>query len=79
MMKNLLFIVNDYLEQSDWKDLAFVKLCLCSVGIIIGLFVPVKAKKPVLTASACVFVLTYLPLMAKLFHILFRKPYSRDF
>ncbi len=78
-MKNLFFIANEYLEQSDWKDLTVIKLCLCSIGVMIGLLVPSKAKKTVMMTAVCVFVLTYLPLMLKLFKVVFHKPYSRDF
>ena len=44
-MKNLFFIANEYIQQSDWKDLALIKFCLFSMGVIIGLFVPSRSKK----------------------------------
>lgn len=78
-MKNLFMIANEYIRQSDWKDLAMIKFCLFSIGVIIGLFVPSRSKKVVLMTASCVFVITYLPLMIKLFRMIFTKPYSRDF
>jgi hypothetical protein len=78
-MRNLFAIANEYLRQSDWKDLALIKFCLFSMGVLIGVLVPSRAKRPVIMASVCVFVLTYLPLMAKLFQIIFHRSYSKDF
>ena len=46
-MKNLFFIANEYIQQSDWKDLALIKFCLFSMGVIIGLFVPSRDRKSV--------------------------------
>lgn len=65
---NFLFRAADrYLQDSDWKTLAIIKFCLCSMGILIGCFVPEKQKKYAAAGSAAVFVGTYIPLMAKLF------------
>ena len=58
-MKNLFFIANEYIQQSDWKDLALIKFCLFSMGVIIGLFVPSRSKKVVLMTACCVFVITH--------------------
>ena len=78
-MKNLFAIANEYLRQSDWKNLALMKCGLLSLGVLIGVLVPSKAKRPVIMATVCVFILTYLPLAVKLFERIFRKPYSRNF
>lgn len=78
-MKNLFAIANEYLRQSDWKNLALMKYCLLSLGVLIGVLVPSKAKRPVIMVTVCVFILTYLPLAVKLFERIFRKPYSRNF
>ena len=56
-----------------------MKCCLLSLGVLIGVLVPSKAKRPVIMATVCVFILTYLPLAVKLFERIFRKPYSRNF
>ena len=33
-MKRILEIGNRYAEQSDWKDFALTKFCLCAMGIV---------------------------------------------
>lgn len=71
-MKKLLELGNQYLKQSDWKDLALIKFCLCAMGVIIGMQFPKKYRKTVTTVAAVVFVATYIPLMAKLFKIMFQ-------
>ena len=60
---------NRYAKESTWKDFALVKFCLFSMGLIVGALVPQKQKKKVIGASACVFLATYIPLMAKVFRI----------
>lgn len=65
-MKKLFDLANEYVKQSDWKDLALIKLCLCAMGILIGCSVPHRYKKIVITGSVAVFFITYIPLMAKL-------------
>lgn len=59
--------------STDWRDLALVKFCLCAIGVLLGLCVPARHKKPVAGLAACVFLVTYIPLMAKFFRVLFRK------
>ena len=53
------------------KQLALIKLCLCAIGIIIGVNIAPKHKKAVTAAAAGVFAVTYVPLMAKFFKIIF--------
>jgi hypothetical protein len=43
------------------------------MGIIIGNQVPTKHKKAVVTGALGVFVVTYIPLMEKLFKVAIRK------
>lgn len=44
-MKKLFELGNQYVKESDWKDLALIKCCLCSMGIIIGTQVAPKHRK----------------------------------
>ena len=44
-MKKLLELGNDYAANSDWTDFALAKFCLCAMGILIGIGIPVKKKK----------------------------------
>lgn len=77
-MKNLFELGNQYAKESDWKDFALVKLCLCSMGIVIGGQIAPKYRKPATAVAAGVFVATYIPLMAKLFKIMLRKSDETD-
>ncbi|MGN0636983.1 MAG: permease of phosphate ABC transporter [Huintestinicola sp.] len=70
-MQKLFEYAEKYIEGSSWKDLALIKFCLCAMGIIIGANIAPKHKKAVTAAAAGVFVLTYIPLMAKFFKIVF--------
>lgn len=72
-MNKLFDYANQYVKESDWKDLALVKFCLCAMGILIGLSLPEKYKKPVAACAAFVFVASYIPLMRKFFGIVFGK------
>ena len=60
---------NQYCRASTWKTMAALKLCLFSMGIIVGVLLPERCKVPVLVIFGVVFVVTYIPLMAKLFRI----------
>lgn len=72
-MKQLLEIGNLYAKESDWKDFALVKICLCSMGILIGGQISAKYRKRVTEVAAVLFLFTYIPLMIKLFRILMRR------
>ena len=65
-MKNLFAIADEYLRQSDWRDLALIKFCLFSMGVLAGVLAPKNRRKLVVSLAAATFVVTYLPLMAKL-------------
>ncbi|MCI8598293.1 MAG: permease of phosphate ABC transporter [Lachnospiraceae bacterium] len=64
-MKNLFCYADKYLQKSNWKDMAMLKFCLFSIGILIGMRIPEKGKKKVGIAALLVFLITYIPLMAK--------------
>lgn len=63
-------IGNQYAKESDWKDFALVKLCLCAMGVLMGIAVPQKHRKTAVWTAMGVFVVTYIPLMLKLFRII---------
>ncbi|MGN0777905.1 MAG: permease of phosphate ABC transporter [Aristaeellaceae bacterium] len=62
-------IANRYCRESTWKTLAVLKFCLLSLGIVIGVLLPQSCKVPVLIIFGIIFVVTYVPLMAKLFRL----------
>lgn len=72
-MKCLFCCADKYLQKSTWKDLALLKICLFSVGILIGMQVPEKNKKQVGILALFVFLVTYLPLMTKFVRIVWKK------
>lgn len=72
-MKKLFALADQYLRESNWRDLALIKFCLCAMGILLGLAVAPRHKRKVGLAAAGVFAATYIPLMAKLAKIAFRK------
>lgn len=77
-MKKLFKCADQYLQESDWKDLALIKFCLCAIGIMIGLCVPKEKKKYPFLAAAAVFVVTYIPLMAKFGRIVVRSVREKE-
>lgn len=64
-MKKLFSAANTYIAEMNWKDMALVKLCLCAMGILLGLAAPKKARKWVAFGAIGVFVATYLSLMMR--------------
>lgn len=70
-MKKLFEIGDQYAKESSWKDFALIKFCLCAMGIVIGTKVTPKYKETVTRVSVAVFIATYIPLMAKVFKIMF--------
>ena len=49
-MHNLFKLADSYVEKSDWKDLAMIKICLCGLGMVIGSSLSPKYKREVMTA-----------------------------
>ena len=63
-MKRLFDCADRYIQSRDWKMLAFLKFCLCAIGVLLGLSVPGKHKKCAAAGAIGVFLATYIPLMA---------------
>lgn len=72
-MRELLELGNRYARKSSWTDFALVKFCLFSMGLIAGTQIKEKCKKPAICAAIFVFLITYIPLMLKLFGIAANK------
>lgn len=80
-MKRLFDCANHYVQARDWKMLAYLKFCLCAIGVMLGLFVPEKHRKTALGAAAGIFLATYIPLMADFLSFalrFFRKKTEND-
>lgn len=69
-MKRILDIAQGYLERSDWKTISVLKVCLFSLGVLCGLQICEKHKKPARYVAGGVFLLTYIPLLVKLFRVM---------
>lgn len=72
-MINFFKLGDQYAAESTWKDFALVKFCLCAIGVMIGTMIPKKHKQTALRAAETVFLVTYIPLMTKVFRILLRN------
>lgn len=71
-MKKMINSANEFIKQCQWTDIALLKFCLCAMGIMIGLGISKNKKKPVLIAAFTIFIITYIPLMAKYLLVLKR-------
>ena len=68
-MKKLLDIADRYVEASDWKTIAVLKFCLFSLGILAGMSIPRRCRRPACLCAAALFLSTYIPLMRKLYRV----------
>lgn len=68
-MKKLLEYGNEFARQSTWKDFALVKICLLAMGLMWGMALPKKAKKPAVFVAVAAFAATYVPLILKLLRV----------
>lgn len=72
-MKRIFASADEFVRESDWKDLAVLKFCLLSLGLLAGMQIAERCKKGVRIAASIVFTLTYIPLMVKYLRILMGK------
>lgn len=63
-MKRIFDCADSYVQSRDWKMLALVKFCLCSIGVLLGISVTEKHKKSTGGFALGVFLATYFSLMA---------------
>ena len=69
-MKRVFSSANEFIRESNWKDLAVLKFCLLSLGLLAGTQIAERRKKGVGITASVVFVLTYTLLMVKYLRIL---------
>lgn len=72
-MKKLMGWAEDYLKICTWKDMALLKFCLGSLGVLIGLQVPKQQKKPAAWIAGLIFVVTYVAVMGKFIGTILRS------
>lgn len=63
--KDFIQIANEFIKEMHVTDMAVLKFCLMSLGIIVGICLPKKWKRPALFTALFVFIVTYLPLVMK--------------
>lgn len=54
------------MKEMDLEDMAALKICLLSMGLLGGIALPLKWKKPGAFFGSVLFIGTYLPLMTRL-------------
>ncbi|MBE7720562.1 hypothetical protein [Lacrimispora indolis] len=64
-MKGMCECADVFVQKCSVKDFALLKICLCAVGIMVGLMIPEKKKKWPLMAAGVVFVFSYILIMGK--------------
>mgnify|MGYP007121846675 CR=1 FL=1 len=72
-MGKLFVYADDYIKRSSWKDLAMIKFCLFSIGVLAGMRIPEKNRKQAGVAAAVIFAVTYVPLMAKFVSVVMER------
>ena len=72
-MKKLFEAANRYVESSDWKTISVLKVCLISLGMMVGMLIRPKHKKPVFAGALGAFLLTDVPLTLKFYRIFTEK------
>lgn len=63
---------NQYVRESDWKTIALLKLCLCAMGVMVGLKIPRRKAQVVGCAAFFVFLACYVPLIWKMVELVLR-------
>lgn len=64
-MKQLIAAGNLFLKKMDLTDLALVKLCTGSLGVLLGLRAARKHRKGTGFVAGVMFLLTLLPILAR--------------
>ena len=72
-MNNLFKAADKYAGEADWKELGLLKICLLSLGMLLGMKFAPKHRKTLFGICLTMFVVTYIPLMAKFFRLLTAK------
>ena len=63
-MKKIFSAVACFLESGSWKNLVLLKICLCALGVLVGLAMPARHKRAAAWTASAIFAASYIPLMA---------------
>ena len=66
-----------YAAQSNWRDFALVKLCLCSMGVLLGMCVPPWRKRQAAFWVGGLFFMTYIALLFRFLPFLMGREKGR--
>ncbi|MBR2676343.1 MAG: hypothetical protein IKE28_05485 [Solobacterium sp.] len=69
-MKKLFRTADRYIQTSDWRLFSVIKICILAAGVMAGILVKPKYKKPVFLSALGIFSVSYVPLMTRLFRML---------
>lgn len=56
---------DNYIKSMSITEMAQLKFCLCSMGVLIGMGVKKEHRKYVAVGAATLFASTYIPLMTR--------------
>lgn len=62
-MRKLFECADRYAASSRWQDFALLKICVFSMGLLVGMTVPAGRKKAPALLALLAFVTTYIPLL----------------
>ncbi|MEG0780731.1 MAG: permease of phosphate ABC transporter [Oscillospiraceae bacterium] len=69
-MKKLYALIDRCMDHCSWKDLGLIKVCMLALGILLGIALPKKAKRPMFWVAVVAFLATYVPLLVKFLPLL---------
>lgn len=78
MVKKWLIAGEQYLKEMDLEDMAVLKICLLSMGTLVGLSISSKGKKAAAVLAGLLCVGTYVPLMSKFVELFSRGEYEEQ-
>ena len=62
-MRKLFECADRYAANSRWQDFALLKICVFSMGLLVGMTVSADRKKAPALLALLAFVATYIPLL----------------
>ncbi len=72
-MKELFRYANAYIRKLHWEDFALFKICLLALGVLLGLALPKRIRRPVGFVAVVLVMLTYVPAIGKFLNAGSRK------
>ena len=72
-MNKVIHAANEYKSQITLLDIGLLKLCLMSLGVLLGVAVPKGHKKKAAAGASIAFAFTYAPLMTKFLTIVLKQ------